>query len=311
LVVRLPIRYFPLWGIRLHVWPSPETYREYGELLGTTAQRVHCHGWDLVSKALIGEVNQKTYVVVRSSIGAVSSYRVESELGPGRSVLRRHEDRLEVTLLGQEKRSFADAPLVIPKQQFHETEPTVSGRLSLTLAATAHAERNDSFVLAPTDSPEIVENPRAPIQDIEATVAKLDSFYRAEFGVGDRWASFVFFVHGRQVLMVRTYRNPELWQPVGGQATAADETPEATAIREVQEEAGTSLVLDEMLPLGSRSRDRGFGLVYAWYVGVPTRMTIQHPELVESRWFDIDEAGLLPVFPATNDFLQLLAGIIG
>jgi 8-oxo-dGTP pyrophosphatase MutT (NUDIX family) len=61
-----------------------------------------------------------------------------------------------------------------------------------------------------------------------------------------RNASMVGILRGDRILLCRTKKNPEFWQPVGGSEQGA-EYPIETAMRELLEETGVELFDDEQL----------------------------------------------------------------
>jgi len=312
IVVRLSVTHFPQWGIRAHVWPGLNEYDEHGVQSRTTDQRIHCHGWDLISRTLLGQVKQRIYTIEPSGPGEGSycSYRVISDIGVGESVLRTLGEWFRPTLDAEEVKRVGDEPLVIARGAFHETVPVDATHRSLTLAATAHVVAGyESVVLMPPGAPEIVRNRRLQAPDVETVVLAMDEAYDETRGIADGWASFVFLTDGPRVFMVRTYRNPGLWQPIGGQATGQDDDPLSTLIREVREEVGINLDPQELYALGRRPRDKGVGEVHAWHASADGReLRILNSELREACWIDIDQALSLPTFPATRRFLESLAG---
>ncbi|MFC0532731.1 NUDIX domain-containing protein [Phytohabitans kaempferiae] len=223
-------------------------------------------------------------------------------------MLLRRKCGFAADLVFEAEKSVKDEPFRIARGEFHETTPAPqSGAIALTVAATAHATRNDSLVLALVDTPDVIQNRRSSIPSLAPFVERFDDLYRMESGRADRWASFVFLIRDGRLLMIRTFRNPSLWQPVGGQAIADDADSVETAIREVAEETSIRIVREDLIPLGERPRDKGFGSVFGWCAETESDPSFQVSEVVEARWVRLHDAFSLPTFGATKAFLSTIA----
>ena len=115
--------------------------------------------------------------------------------------------------------------------------------------------------------------------------------------------------NSRKILLVRTRKLPDAWQPVGGGIKAVDTSAEGAVIREVKEEIGidinpSSLNLKLTVPY-----DFGEGNIYFFEATLQQglQLSVDSTEILECRWFNLREAELLPAFPATKQFLKLLA----
>jgi 8-oxo-dGTP pyrophosphatase MutT (NUDIX family) len=111
------------------------------------------------------------------------------------------------------------------------------------------------------------------------------------------------------VLLMRSHKLPELWQPIGGGIDREDASPAAAAVRELQEELGLNIdpsALEEVL---TTPYDFGEGTVYFFETRVYRDNLVLHVqtnEVVEHRWFSRQELNSLPAMPATQIYLKLI-----
>jgi 8-oxo-dGTP pyrophosphatase MutT (NUDIX family) len=111
-----------------------------------------------------------------------------------------------------------------------------------------------------------------------------------------------------KVLLVRTRRLPEAWQPVGGGVEPDDDSPRDAAARELREELGLDLPLDALSPRLARPYDFGQGQVYFFVARLPeTAELAPNGEIVEMCWAEVSDARNLQSYPATSDFLESLS----
>lgn len=113
----------------------------------------------------------------------------------------------------------------------------------------------------------------------------------------------------QRVLLVRTRRLPEYWQPVGGGVEPGDGgDPRNTATRELREELGLDLPEDALRPSLEARYDFGEGTVHFFVADLPEAadLSVDNDEIVQMRCFDVSEATHLPVYPATKRFLEHL-----
>lgn len=105
-----------------------------------------------------------------------------------------------------------------------------------------------------------------------------------------------------RVLLVRTRKLPVSWQPIGGGKDPIDLSLLATAIRELREEAGLSLSAADLHFILETPFDFGQGKVQFFHALLPAAAEpiFDTEEIAEARWATLDEATLLPVFPATK-----------
>ena len=112
------------------------------------------------------------------------------------------------------------------------------------------------------------------------------------------------------VLLTRTHKLPDYWQPIGGGVDPEDTSPKAAAVRELQEEFGISLEPAQLIDVLATPYDFGEGTVYFFEAKVDRdtiEFTIDAEEVVEYRWFSKEEALALPAMAATQAYLQQLA----
>src|SRR4051794_20419382 len=57
-VCRTNFAEFPGWTIRIHLWPNQAELSRRMLEEGTEHQGVHCHGWDLKTKVLLGAIRE-------------------------------------------------------------------------------------------------------------------------------------------------------------------------------------------------------------------------------------------------------------
>lgn len=117
-----------------------------------------------------------------------------------------------------------------------------------------------------------------------------------------RTVAVVWLVDDRQcLLVVRTKRLPNQWQPIGGGVKSYDATVEAAALREIREETGLSLTLEALRKILETPYDFGQGTVHFYAAGLPAGRTLNMDmkEIEEHRWVSLAEAAALPMFPAT------------
>jgi 8-oxo-dGTP pyrophosphatase MutT (NUDIX family) len=302
-VLRLIVKPFSGWSLRLHLWPRAST----PEL---EDQRVHSHGWDLVSRTLLGEVVHETYQLVEARRAAGSSwctYSVTNSYTVGQSVLRRETCGIRPVRIGRAL-SLPSSPVTsIGHSRLHSTTLSSSeGDLAVTLVATSEEHKSTSTVVVPDSYPTCFTNERRPVTDLDALLERVDDRYVQTQHGADRWVASIFVFRDNKVLVVRTYRFPWLWQPVGGQAVESDESPIGTARRELREETGLHVGADDLIELGSSQRDRGSGRIFAWRYVAPVDATIEicESEIVEHRWVSVAQLRQLPQFPATKVFVE-------
>ena len=111
-----------------------------------------------------------------------------------------------------------------------------------------------------------------------------------------------------RILLVRTKRLPNHWQPIGGGVKAHDRSAEEALVRELREEVGISIDPCELRFELSTPYDFGEGTVVFFTVRVPEDVALDfdETELAEWGWFSVDEALQLPSFPASQKFFEHL-----
>lgn len=112
------------------------------------------------------------------------------------------------------------------------------------------------------------------------------------------------------VLLMRTHKLPELWQPIGGGIDLEDASPAAAAVRELREEFGLEFDPQALIEVMTTPYDFGEGTVYFFEIHVDRyglTFNIDKEEVVEYRWFTEREVDSLPAMPATQNYLHSIA----
>lgn len=115
-----------------------------------------------------------------------------------------------------------------------------------------------------------------------------------------------------RILLVRTSRLPNHWQPLGGGMEQGDSSPEDALIREVREETGVELAYRDLKFELATNYDFGSGTVYFFSLRLPSgvKLSFDAGEVLEWRWFTLDQALNLQVFPATRQFIDHLLRVL-
>lgn len=299
LVVRILGSLFPGWTLRAHLWPEHQRQHALA-----TGRHIHLHGFHLYSRTLIGQVHHESLAVGPLTNGQeLCEYVVRSDLNAGQSQLSRVRCGLEAHSKHLTRSTSASGLTFVPADEFHSTLSVNGYKWSATVVATEEVIGYQSLVLGETSLPRFILTDRRAVSDLEAPLSFLDSRYREMEGDNDRWIACVFLVKGREVLLVRTHRHPQFWQPAGGRFQAGDFTPAATAIREATEEVGPLPYTDQSLvEVGSAPRDSGEGVVYGYQLRVPSgwQSNPLEREIAEAQWFDVDEIENLSCMAATK-----------
>lgn len=123
-----------------------------------------------------------------------------------------------------------------------------------------------------------------------------------------RDVAVIGLLNNSKILLVRTKRFPDHWQPIGGGVKPFDKSPIDTLMREVKEETGIELDNNQIIFEIETEYDFGEGTVFFYSATVDRLTTINFDtkELSEWGWFKFDEAIKLNMFPATEKFLNHL-----
>lgn len=134
-----------------------------------------------------------------------------------------------------------------------------------------------------------------------------DPNVRREMGVNpNRSVAVVGLLDPQEnILLVRTKRFPDHWQPLGGGMDPTDATPIDTLTRELTEETSLELPSEAFHFEMSTDYDFGSGQIHFYTAQVPGGLSIQFDpgEVVESQWISIKSALSQRIFPATKKFL--------
>jgi len=114
--------------------------------------------------------------------------------------------------------------------------------------------------------------------------------------------------NNNQILLVRTHKLPEKWQPIGG-GIDKYEAPINAIIREVMEELKINLEKDKLEHIGIVPYDFGIGNIHCFNykcIVDEKQLIIDESEILEYRWFSLKESLKLNVYNATKLFLKRL-----
>jgi 8-oxo-dGTP pyrophosphatase MutT (NUDIX family) len=112
-----------------------------------------------------------------------------------------------------------------------------------------------------------------------------------------------------RLLLVRTRRFPDRWQPIGGGIDSADASPIEALVREVEEEVSLTLREDDFTPIVQTRYDFGEGTVHFYEARIgrlASTISFNRREILGHRWVRLDQTDDLLVFPATQEFLKAL-----
>jgi 8-oxo-dGTP pyrophosphatase MutT (NUDIX family) len=111
-----------------------------------------------------------------------------------------------------------------------------------------------------------------------------------------------------EVLLVRTHRLPNRWQPVGGGVDAEDKSLLQAISREVAEECGITIPPESFNHIFKAPYDFGTGTVHFYTAALPdsSGLKMDSKELCDWAWFSLDAAARLPMYPATEACIQYL-----
>jgi 8-oxo-dGTP pyrophosphatase MutT (NUDIX family) len=114
---------------------------------------------------------------------------------------------------------------------------------------------------------------------------------------------------GDRLLLVRTRRFPDQWQPIGGGIDSADASPVEALVREVEEELALRLRERDFRLVVRAPYDFGEGTVHFYEARIGhlvSRISFNRREILGHLWVRLDETDGLPMFPATQAFLKAL-----
>lgn len=117
-------------------------------------------------------------------------------------------------------------------------------------------------------------------------------------------ASVLLWNENGEVLLVRTHKHPNYWQPVGGMVEPG-EGPLRAALRELEEECSLRLEPEDLsLGLVANGQiDARRVFLFTAHVASTESMVLNLKELIECKWFDIKDAVDQNVFNATGRLL--------
>lgn len=108
-----------------------------------------------------------------------------------------------------------------------------------------------------------------------------------------------------RILLARTAKLPQSWHVIGGGIEPEDKTPKAAVIREVKEELGIDLDPNSLKFIITVPYDFGEGSIHHFttLLSKDIELHVDKNELVEHKWFSLDEAVKLPMYDALRTFL--------
>ena len=110
---------------------------------------------------------------------------------------------------------------------------------------------------------------------------------------------------GDEMLVVRTHRHPDVWQPIGG-GVSAGETPTEAAVREIAEETDWVVDPEALTEVLEMPMDTHMGTLVFYTAEAPeSDPVIDCGEMAEYRWVSSKELLTLPAFPAARHFFQM------
>lgn len=110
------------------------------------------------------------------------------------------------------------------------------------------------------------------------------------------------------ILLVRTKRLPNYWQPIGG-GIEKGESPIETAVRELYDETKLLFNKDNFIKILEVPYDLGEGTIYCFDTNKIISndiLDIDMNQIEEYKWYTLKEAKQLPMFPATSSFISTL-----
>ena len=110
------------------------------------------------------------------------------------------------------------------------------------------------------------------------------------------------------ILLVRTKKLPDHWQPIGG-GVDSGEQPIDAVLRELYEETDLKFNYSDLLKIIEVPYDFGDGTVYCYDTNriiTNDMLKIDITEIEEYKWFSLKEAKLLQMFSATRTFIDTL-----
>lgn len=125
--------------------------------------------------------------------------------------------------------------------------------------------------------------------------------------------ALVLIWHEGQILLLRNSYHA-LWSLPGGGVDSGECAP-AAAVREIREELGAEVAMTELrelteITLPFRHRTDRVAL-FAWYPAARPVLLIDNREVVEARWFTVEEARRLALVPHLAHYLETRRGACG
>lgn len=112
----------------------------------------------------------------------------------------------------------------------------------------------------------------------------------------------------KRILLVRTKRFPDHWQPIGGGVKAGDPSPQDALVRELREEVGLTINRSDLAFELTTPYDFGKGTVSFFTASLPPGSELKYDEgeLTDWAWYNLCQSLSLQMFPATRTFINHL-----
>lgn len=277
----------------MHFWPGD------AGLAAARAEEfsIHSHGWELVSKVVLGTLEEKSFDCLELGSGPWRVFQAENSAVNQKSELRASGERVFLSEGKSSYREPGSPPIRIEPSTFHSTKATAGG-LNISVAATEISDSSRSRVLSRSAVSE-VEFPRQQVGSLDDLIRSANARYSLDFVGEDSWAAFVFVLGpDGQVAMARTKRMPQYWAPIGGRRKRGDRSPIDTVRRELGEELGLQCEESELIYLGSFDRDIGEGATHFWVfrLDAATEVRPDMEEFAEFEWVTPEAVLLGPTY---------------
>ena len=121
-------------------------------------------------------------------------------------------------------------------------------------------------------------------------------------------AQKAIIVREEKILLTRDPRTPEYWELPGGRLNV-DESPETGLARELKEELGVNVDINEVIYLkqflqGTEGANRALAIVYKATISPNAELAVDPREICEVGWFTKQEIASLKLFPEYQEALE-------
>jgi hypothetical protein len=172
-VVRLYDSTPPGWQLRIHAWPPLAIQLERLRDNETLTQQVHCHGWDIYSRVLLGTLEERLFSVEEERSSSSGLYTVTSDYQAGHSRLVLASPGVAARQTEHFLRTATDEPYLIPTGQYHSSI-NIRQDWTLSLVATEIARNPSSLLVAPLSKKSEFLNDRKRSLDVPTLMDLLE-----------------------------------------------------------------------------------------------------------------------------------------